>query len=226
MSTGSAAYAIDNYNAGNVTINGGKVDAAKASAIRMFYVNGGSITVTDGIIGHYTSDDDCVYMGIQAMGGTNVDVTVSGGTISGMYALYNGASGGNTSLSGGTFDGYVGFAASVPNISITGGRYGEWVGTWGNQEGFISGGVFADEITEEYIAEGYYQVANTDPETKVKYPYTVSNGGEFDLYDLASQRDTKYPYFGSAVMSGVDVTYHRTFSSNQLVRSYGLHHQG
>ena len=217
MSTGSASYAIDNYGAGNVTINGGTVDAAKASAIRMFYVNGGSITVTDGIIGHYTSDDDYTYMGIQVMSGANVDVTVSGGTISGMYALYNGASGGNTSLSGGTFDGYVGFAASVPNISITGGRYGEWVGTWGDQVKFISGGVFADPIEDEaYIADGYYPCANTDPETMEDYPYTVSTGGVFDLYDLANRKDDKYPYLGSSVMSNVKVTYHRSIKDTQV----------
>gem|GEM_PF-2698283 len=176
MSTGSAAYAIDNYSAGNVTINGGKVDAAKASAIRMFYVNGGSVTVNGGIVGHYTSDEDCTYMGIQVMSGTNVDVTVTGGTIAGNYALYANNTGGNIAISGGTFDGYVGLAASVPNISITDGAFNSWVGTWGDQTGFISGGIYAQPVDEVYCAEGYIPAANTDPETMEAYPYMVKKG--------------------------------------------------
>lgn len=121
MSTGSAAYAIDNYSAGNVTINGGKVDAAKASAIRMFYVNGGSITVTGGVIGRNLSDNDRCYMGIQVMGGTNVNVSVAGGSIAGQYAFYAGNTGGNITISDGTFNGYV----SSANLSefITGGLF-------------------------------------------------------------------------------------------------------
>ena len=155
MSTGSAAYAIDNYSAGNVTINGGTVDAAKASAIRMFYVNGGSVTVNGGAVGHYNSDDDYSFMGIQVMGGSNVNVSVTGGTIAGQYAMYANNTGGNIAISGGTFDGYVGFAASVPNISITDGTFNEWAGTWGTQTGFISGGEFIEKVDAAYCAEGY-----------------------------------------------------------------------
>ena len=194
MSTGSAAYGIDNYNAGNVTINGGKVDAAKASAIRMFYINGGSVSVTDGVIGHYVSDSDCTYMGIQVMGGTNANVTITGGTIAGNYALYGGNTGGDITISGGTFDGYVGFAASVPNISITDGAFTCWVGTWGNQTKFISGGIYAEEVDEEYIADGYILTDNTDEATKEDYPYTVRTG----LY-VAQIGTTKYESLADAI---------------------------
>lgn len=157
MSKGSAAYAIDNYSAGNITINGGKVDAAKASAVRMFYVNGGSITVNDGIVGHYNSEEDYSYMGVQVMSGTNVNVSVAGGTIAGFYALYANNTGGSLAISGGTFDGYVGIAAAVPNdiLSISGGTFNEWVGTWGDQTKFISGGTYSMKPDAEYIADGY-----------------------------------------------------------------------
>ena len=212
MSTGSAAYAIDNYSAGNVTINGGKVDAAKACAIRMFYVNGGSISVTGGVIGRYVSDDDCSYMGVQVMSGTNVDVSVSGGTISGYYALYSNASGGNTSLSGGTYDGYVGFAASVPNISITDGRYGEWVGTWGDQVKFISGGVYSETITEEYIADGYVATENLDPATMAEYPYTVAPMADQEFV-LIDGETYEYARLGNIYAS--KVTYQRSFTDSQ-----------
>lgn len=194
MSTGSAAYAIDNYSAGNVTINGGKVDVAKASAIRMFYINGGSITVNDGIIGHYNSDADCTYMGIQVMSGTNVNVSVNGGTIVGNYAVYANNTGGNINISGGTYDGYVGFAASVPNIEITDGAFNYWVGTWGDQTKFISGGIYAEEVDEAYIADGYILVDNTDPATKDDYPYTVRKANY-----ICAIGTTKYETLADAV---------------------------
>ncbi len=171
---GSATYAIDNYTAGKVTINGGTVDAKKASAIRMFYNNGGELTVTGGTIGRYISDDDCTYMGIQVQSGTNAAVNVTGGTVVGEYALYSNASGSSSvSISGGVFDGYVGFAASVPTISITGGSFLKWVGTWGTQTGFITGGLYAYEPEDKLIGEGYVCVANTDDATKEDHPFKV-----------------------------------------------------
>ncbi len=192
MSKGSAAYAIDNYSAGNVTINGGTIDAAKASAVRMFYVNGGSITVNDGIVGHYVSDDDCSYMGIQVMSGANVNVSVTGGTIAGYYAFYANNTGGDIVLSGGTFDGYVGFAASVPNISITDGTFNEWAGTWGDQTGFISGGQFVESVDAAYLAEGY--VCSKEP---VNGYYTVTLGA-------AKIGVTGYPTFTAAVEAATE----------------------
>ena len=202
MSSGSAAYAIDNYSAGNVTINGGKVDAAKASAIRMFYVNGGSITVTDGVIGHYVSDDDCTYMGIQVMSGANANVSITGGTISGNYALYANNTGGKIDISGGTFDGYVGFAAAVPDLSISGGAYTCWVGTWGDQTKFVSGGIFAEEdIDEVIIADGYIFTFNTDEATKDEFPYMVRPAA---YVAQNVQTETKYETFEAAVAAVAD----------------------
>ncbi len=178
-SSGSASYAIDNYSAGKITVNGGTIDAKKASAIRLFYCNGGSITVKGGTIGHYTNDDDCTFMGIQVMNGTNAVVNVNGGTIAGNYALYSNASGSSAvNISGGTFDGYVGFAATQNNIAISGGKFMAWVGTWGDQTGFITGGLFAVAPDFEYCGkdeEGnqLYPMMNDDPETKDAFPYTV-----------------------------------------------------
>lgn len=195
MSSGSAAYAIDNYSAAKVTINGGKIDAAKASAIRLFYNNGGSVTVNGGVIGHYTSEDDCTYMGVQVQNGTNANVTVTGGTIAGSWAVYANNTGGNIELSGGIYDGYVGFGSAGPaDISITGGAYGYWVGTYGSQEKFISGGIYAEEVDEEYIADGYILADNTDPETKDAYPYTVRQGSY-----IAAIGSTKYETLQEAV---------------------------
>ena len=155
-SSGSAAYAIDNYGSGKVTINGGTVDAKKASAIRMFYNNGGKVEVTGGTVGHYNSASDRSYMGIQVMGGTDADVVVSGGTVAGLYPLYSNGSGDSSVLiSGGTFDGdSVGFSSTPDNISITGGTFLAWAGTWGEQTGFISGGLFSSQPDASYIVPG------------------------------------------------------------------------
>ena len=154
---GGACYAIDNYYAGQVTINGGVVDAAKASAIRMFDNNGGKVTVTDGTIGHYTSDSDCSYMGVQVQNGSNADVEITGGNFAATYAVYSKGTGDSSvSISNGTFDGYVAFGSAGPDdIAISGGTFLLPVGTAGNQTGFISGGIFANDVDEAYCAQGY-----------------------------------------------------------------------
>ena len=158
-SEGSACYAIDSFESGKVTINGGTIDAAKASAVRMFYNNGGKITVNDGTIGHYNGDDDCSYMGVQVQSGSNADIEIKGGTIAGNYAFYsNGTGGSSVNISGGTFDGYVGFGSAGPDdIAISGGTFLEEVVTWGAQEGFISGGNFRTILDETYCADGYIE---------------------------------------------------------------------
>ncbi|MBO7416018.1 MAG: hypothetical protein J6U22_05530 [Bacteroidaceae bacterium] len=200
--TGSATYAIDNYNSGKVTINDGTVDAKKASAIRMFYNNGGIVTVNGGTIGHYNSDDDYSYMGIQAQNGSNAVIIVTGGNIAGDYALYSNASGSSAvTISGGSFDGYVGFAAAGPtNLSITGGMFNSWVGTWGSLPGFITGGIFAGDPTD-YVAEDYIVIDNTDPETKYDYPYTVVQ--DTNVY-VATIGSTKYLTLEAAFAAAED----------------------
>ena len=176
--TGSATYAIDSFTAGNITINGGKIDTAKSSAIRLFYNNGGSLTVNDGVIGHYTSDDDCSYMGIQLQAGTNATVSVNGGVIDGYWALYASNTGGAINISGGTY-GFVGFGSAVPSniISITDGTIYE-VYVYGSQTGFISGGTFAEPVDEAFCAEGYIPTDNGDGTYGVKLGTYVAQIGE------------------------------------------------
>ena len=157
--TGSAAYAIDNYGSGKVTVNGGTIDAKKASAIRMFYCNGGEITVFGGTIGGESN-----YMGIQVMSGTNVSINITGGAIMGSYALYTNSTGTSSAIiSGGTFSGYVGFAAAYTgSIEIGGGKFNAWAGTWGDHTEFISGGEYAVEPDAEYIVRGKCAIQRED----------------------------------------------------------------
>lgn len=170
--SGSATYAIDNYSAGKVTINGGTIDAASASAIRMFCNNGGAVTVNDGVIGHYNSDSDYSYMGIQVMGGTNAGVTIHGGTIDGCYSVYSNGTGSSfVVIDGGTFRGYVGFGSNGPSeISISDGLFLEWVGTWGTQTDFITGGKFSSNPSA-YVANNHVTI-KSDGAT----PYEVVPG--------------------------------------------------
>ena len=193
-STGSAAYAIDNYSAGQVTINGGTVDAKKASAIRLFYNNGGKVEVTGGTVGHNNSADDRCYMGIQVMAGTDADVIVSGGTVAGQYPLYSNGSGDSSVLiSGGTFDGnYLGFSSTPDDISITGGTFLGWAGTWGEQTKFISGGEFASEPDASYIVPGkvavqdgnMWKIGTLDDAFVVTFVPTVPTGAANELTEL------------------------------------------
>ena len=209
ISTGSAAYAIDNYTAGKVTINGGQLITAKASAIRMFYNNGGSLTVNGGIIGG--SD---TYMGVQVQSGANANVTINGGTLTGSYALYATNTGGSIVISDGTFNNYVGFGSAGPNdISITGGRFDSWVGTFGSQEKFISGGIYSEEPGANLIAEGYAAVANTDPATSAAYPYAVLKTTDAELILIDRE-----PYPVTVTSTYKKVTYRRTFTSSQKDR--------
>ena len=150
---GSAAYVIDNYGTGKVTINGGELTTTKASAIRFFYTNAGaSLTIKDGVIGGSAS-----YMGVQLMGtaGTNkATVELTGGEYNGSYSVY--APYGTVSISDGTYNGIVGFGASVPatDIAVTGGVFNAWCGSWAETAKFITGGTFAVDPTDN-LAEGY-----------------------------------------------------------------------
>jgi len=163
VSQGSAAYAIDNYNAGKITVNGGLIDAKKASAIRMFYNNGGEITVNNGIIGGPSS-----YMGIQVMGGPKTIVNLHGGTFSSKdssFSFYAGFSSdfsqSQFNITGGTFNNHVGFDASITDISVSGGTFKGWCGSYGNVR-FITGGTFYQDPSD-YVAKGY--TANPDNPT-------------------------------------------------------------
>ena len=149
---GSAAYVID-YSAGKVIINGGKLDTANASAIRMFNNNGGELTVNDGILGHYTSDSDRTYMAVQVQSaGTNgVKVTLNGGTYSGLYSVYAGSgTSWDTSsfeITGGTYEREVGFTGTFTNVEVKGGTFKAFCGSYGDEK-FIKGGTFSEDPSD------------------------------------------------------------------------------
>ena len=192
VGTGGGCYAIDNYGSANLTVNGGKVDASRASAIRFFYPDGASLTVNDGIIG----SDNC-YMGAQVQNATGITVNLNGGTFSGSgYSFY--ASGGNANsqfnITGGTFEKEVSFAAAISanKIDVTGGEYHKALKSYGTAQ-FIKAGTFTEEAKDNsvgYLAEGfkfvqdgemYAVVPNSDPReavpTNLVYYYWLNSDG-------------------------------------------------
>ena len=204
VSTGSAAYAIDNYSSGKVTVNGGKLDAAKASAIRMFYNKGGSITVNGGVIGSENS-----YMGLQVMGtdaNNGVSMELNGGTFNGRSdAVY--AGGGNAAwttssftINGGTYEERVSFTGAIPatSISIAGGNFNAWVGSWGSAKKFVTGGIFdfngsryADQYKENTLGDfpPISKISELGCETEADL---TAKGYTFEKHSLDKYKDS-YP---------------------------------
>ena len=180
---GSAAYVVDNYGAGSVKIEGGKLETARASAIRMFYNNGGKLTINDGIIGGASS-----FMGVQVMGtSTNgVNVTLTGGTYFGTYSVYAGYGSNdenywNTSsftITGGTYDSIVQFTSTFKNVSITG-------GTFPSKVTMFWGYVYVDEN-----GDVYYEADDGSNAGKVEEPWDKKSYWEEQGYIF--EYDSKY----------------------------------
>ncbi len=178
--TGNACYAIDNYHGSTTTIEGGTITAVK-TAVRVFdwegatslTIAGGSITGTNGYGINFN------------MGNTpDVSLTITGGTITGGNAdypfavyIYMDTSGSaeniHVEIEDGEFNGIFVIngktqdTISEENIAITGGTFNggtmsgytySVVGYGSNELKFISGGTFANDVSE-YVADDYICIA-------------------------------------------------------------------
>ncbi len=74
----------------------------------------------------------------------------------------------------------------------------------------ISGGVFSTGPADEYLAEGYVVVDNTDEATMNEYPYTVKSKEDAGIFDLFDDID----YARTDDVQATKVTYTRYFSPN------------
>ena len=75
-------------------------------------------------------------------------------------------------------------------VQISGGRYAGGEGAVaeeisGENTISVSGGLFSHALPQEFLAEGYYCVPNTDPSTKEDYPYVVRNDVAVVKFDTA-----------------------------------------
>ena len=190
--TSGAIYAIDNYQNGEIVINGGTVTSPNATAIRMFYSNGG-LTVTDGEI-------NGSYGVIAHQNANSTSFNISGGTFTATadegYALYVWSQGDRSNvevtITGGTFDGDVLFGGGSSNapettetVTITDGIFNGYVCSYLADEVAvpaisITGGTYADNYAEIYAADdGYEFVANEDG------TYGVVEIPEPEIFDIS-----------------------------------------
>ena len=177
---GGATYAIDNY-AGTITINGGKVYCENNMAIRLFAnntamgitVNGGEIEGKRAIWIQLPSSDASI--------APKVDVTVTGGTLSGrqagdyylaIYSYNYGNDPKNVTLniSGGIFNGDIALTggtnkSSVETLNISGGTFNGEIYSYGSEDLAmaaikVNAGTFASDEINKYTIDGFKVVAN------------------------------------------------------------------
>lgn len=160
------------YQAGNATtaLNNSAITGATGAEVRA-----GNLTVTNSTItgngtfkceanGNGTTTDGVGIAIAQHTTKLPINVTISGGTISGTYAVYESNPQTNDDDS----------IAKV-KLSITDGNFnGSTAAVYSKDvKNFISGGLFSRTIDNPYCATGLTVISNTDGATKVAYPYTV-----------------------------------------------------
>ena len=171
-SNGHAAYAIDNYSGGAVTISGGKIEALY-TAVRLKCTSSATnnkLTQTGGEISGGNTG-----LWISVSNGAKAELNVTGGTMKGgtnaFYDYpYGGLANANYNIDGGTFIGDV-FSLGA-NIDIADGTFNGMVFAVNDETISISGGTFSNAVPEEYCAEGFIP-AEMDPKTGM---YTVKEG--------------------------------------------------
>ena len=187
--SGSAAYIIDNYSNGNVTINGGYLYNYHTNAIRLFCNSAtaeNTVTVNGGIIKGYCP------IWVQGASKSNEKgaLIINGGEI---YTTEKAVVNGTTAIEDGNSYLYMWPSNENMSMTITGGTFYTNVCAWGNgaftisggrfggyvysatQTGFISGGIYKVEPDADYIAYGLAAVENTDEATREDYPYMIGH---------------------------------------------------
>ena len=148
---GGASYAIDCYPGANLIINDGVIDGHGKVAIRMFAnsatvatnvtINGGTITGRRGIWVQLPSSNSAV--------APIVNLTVNGGVITATdsadcaiysYSYGNSFANTNVTITGGTFNGVVGFGGGYKGdqetVTVTGGTFNDSIGRYLANDGW------------------------------------------------------------------------------------------
>ncbi len=201
-----ACFAVDNYNGGTLTINGGTYSATGADCVRLYcssatdpskvVINGGTITGA-----RYS-----IYVQNPTSGNVKGSLTVNGGTLNSTYSktklsIYTRQEvttpWTNTfiTVNGGTLNADIAFNKYMPNtcVSITGGTFNGLYGTWpygDDESGYITGGHFtgaeAYDLGAYYAKEGYVAVFDKDGERFTFYDSDEDDCVEmpFDVYKM------------------------------------------
>ncbi len=162
---GGASYAIDCYPGADLVINDGVVDGCGKLAIRLFAnsntlstnvtINGGEIIGSRGIWIHLPSSN--------IANKRLVNLTINGGTITATkdtdlaiysYSYGDSREGTNITITGGTFNGDIGFSGGQANnstdreiVSITGGTFNGAVGYYLANDGWEDYNSFSADVT-------------------------------------------------------------------------------
>ena len=179
-SAGQACYPIDNITNGGlysptVEINGGQLIAKSNAALRLFCnsttkennvkINGGEFTALYYAVSMQNSDNNgqTANIGNLIIKGGTFEATANEWNCS--VACWTKSDAFSISIDGGKFNDNVVIAEGNKSVAITGGlfKYKEFTDT---EDG-------TQYELDNYVADGYAVVDNTDSATKTEYPYTV-----------------------------------------------------
>lgn len=152
---GGASYAIDNYPGANLIINDGVIDGKGKTAIRLF-ANSATVETNVTVNGGTITGSRAIWIqlpGSKAEEAPPVNVTITGGTLTSTndpnsdnymaiysYSYGQSASGVNVNISGGTFNGNVGFGGGskvgAENVTVTGGTFNGKLGRYLANDGW------------------------------------------------------------------------------------------
>ena len=169
---GNICYAVDNNSTSYdaiLNIIGGTL-TSYGTAVRQFCnstTKQNVINMTGGVV--ISESDDAIWTQLPGSSATSkklATLNISGGELTGVSYAWD--------------DYSFGDSFEAVEYTITGGKYTGPLKSNavinGVKPGFISGGLFSEEVKENYCAEGYIPTANTDEATKEAYPYTVKQG--------------------------------------------------
>lgn len=166
---GAACYVIDNNNTSYdaiLNIEGGYIYRSRSQAVRM-YCNSttkqNTLNISGGIIEGGYAGFWTHLPGSSSTSKKLATINITGGEVKG----------GNFSL----YDYSYGDSFEAVEYSISGGKFKGNIYSYavagGVKPGFITGGIFSEEIWDGWIADGYILVNNPDAATNEEYPYTV-----------------------------------------------------
>lgn len=201
----------------NITMSGGKISSEETG---IYHPQNGKLTISGGEISG----------GWSAVEVRSGETVITGGTLTSTSEEYscNPNSNGNTTkgaaiaivqhvtknnisakLSGGTYTGIKAIAEENPQandptpqiqMAVTGGTYKGDIYTT-DVKNFISGGVFSEEVSEEYCAANYAPDKNSDGSYEVLFTYILNDEDAYTKPEIPAESKWKAVYTRTSGMS-------------------------
>ena len=201
----------------NITMSGGKISSEETG---IYHPQNGKLTISGGEISG----------GWSAVEVRSGETVITGGTLTSTSKEYscNPNSNGNTTkgaaiaivqhitkntisvnLSGGNFEGVKAITEENPQqndpapqiqMAVTGGTYKGDIYTT-DVKNFISGGVFSEEVSEEYCAANYAPDKNSDGSYEVLFTYILNDEDAYTKPEIPAESKWKAVYTRTSGMS-------------------------